>query len=1040
MYPTLQINLIRNSGFALCFKTIIAVLIMAIYSILPLYAQNEVTQSNENINTPFNIDTVVSKWKQNSQATSEEVAETIRQRADQILNLGILCVENEEYTEAIEWLKKAAELYLEINEDHYFYTLDWQFHVYGLLGLTNEYNYIKNEIKQAIHEDKISNNQIKLFVLSNYGKILRDEGEIKEAVLIAEKSLNSAEEIYDAFNPEIFSFLYNLCSLYLNLGELKKSKELIDRIKALKLELKADKTDYYSAILLESDWMQSSGKIGEMIQLLEKNANEIENSSDFLEMKSGMYEALGVAYSSIGNFKKSQQYNEKTLKTNSILYGENSPHYATALINLSDIYAINGFNNESLDGIIKALDIFDKLYGKKNYKYIKCLEKLASLYTYNNPQKSKELYKECLSLWESLYGENSREYAETLIWSNLDLSLNPSLTAIANVKRGIEIFKSLGFTRYEFYPSFLHFYCIMLYMIKDFSSLYTTACELLEATRNQISYNFLIMPETQREALWHSVKQNLEWIEQYATEYSQYAVENKDYSLINEYSGLCYNTRLLKKGLLLTSARNIEEIISKLDNQDINRLIDEINIQRNKLFILQPGSDDYEKIEITANNLERELLELISNHGDFMKFTSIKWQDIQDTLMPGEVAIEFFSYSCQDDNKYGMAFIGSDGDPVTFSLFMESELNKFINEDVTTFDYKDPRVYKTIWSVLDVFSEIKNAHTIYFSADGKMNIMAVENLRDSTGRLASDKRNIVRLSSTRELLRKNSHLTKSTGDNDGQSQIILYGGLDYNSPLPTASSSGDLDSLDLDSLCASTSVLSTAQRTFNNRAQYLQGTLKEVETLSRQLSIGSNSNIIQYTGSEGTEQSVYDMSYLHPNIIHIATHGFYYYEINDSLSADPSNGNEDSISIELKAMKESGLLLSGANHKLMGEEVFDEHNDGILTAEEISTISLGDVDLVVLSACETGLGSVSGEGVFGLQRGFKLSGVNCILMSLWKVDDEATKELMINFYEGIMNGLSKVEALYQAQKKVYETPGFEDPEYWAGFILLDGLN
>ena len=76
-------------------------------------------------------------------------------------------------------------------------------------------------------------------------------------------------------------------------------------------------------------------------------------------------------------------------------------------------------------------------------------------------------------------------------------------------------------------------------MIKDFSSLYTTACELLEATRNQISYNFLIMPETQREALWHSVKQNLEWIEQYATEYSQYAVENKDYSLINEYSGLC---------------------------------------------------------------------------------------------------------------------------------------------------------------------------------------------------------------------------------------------------------------------------------------------------------------------------------------------------------------------------------------------------------------------------------------------------------------------------------------------------------------------
>ena len=139
-------------------------------------------------------------------------------------------------------------------------------------------------------------------------------------------------------------------------------------------------------------------------------------------------------------------------------------------------------------------------------------------------------------------------------------------------------------------------------------------------------------------------------------------------------------------------------------------------------------------------------------------------------------------------------------------------------------------------------------------------------------------------------------------------------------------------------------------------------------------------------------------------------------------------------------MKESGLLLSGANHKLMGEEVADVHNDGILTAEEISNISLDDIDLVVLSACETGLGYVSGEGVFGLQRGFKLSGVNCIVMSLWKVDDEATKELRTNFYKNLLKGSSKIEALQEAQKKIRETPGYEDPEYWAGFILLDALN
>lgn len=1029
MRITLKYILNSITGFALLSKTLFAMSIMTICFIQSLDAQNEVDQSNENNNTTFDIDSLVSKWKQNSQNTSEDVTEAKERQASQLLNLGILYVENEEYTEAIDCLKKAAELYLEINDECYFYTLDWQCHVYRLLGLANEYNSIKNEIKQAIYGNKISDDQIMLFVLSKYGEILRDEGEIEEAVLIAEKSLNSAEEIYDELSPKIFSFLYELCSLYLEVGELTKTKGLIDRMKALKLESKADKNDYYASVLLESYWMQASGKIGEMIQLLEKNANEIENSSDFLEMKSHIYGALGAAYSSMGNLKKSQLYDEKALKTDSILYGENSPHYATSLINLSEIYAINGLNDKSLDLITKALDIFDKLYGKKNEKYIKCLQKLASRYLYSNPQKSKELYNECLLLWEYLYGQNSREYAETLIWSNLDLSLNPSLTAIANVKRGINIFKSLGLTGYEFYPSFLHFYCIMLYVIKDFPNLYSAASELLDITRNHVYYNFLIMPESQRESLWKSVKINLDGIEQYAADYSKYAVEKNDYSLINEYSGLCYNARLLKKGILLTSSRNIEEFISKLDNKDINRLIAEIGIQRNKLSTLQSGSDDYEQIEITVNNLERGLLELISKHGDFMKFTSIKWQDIQDVLMPGEVAIEFFSFPCQNDIQYGMTFIGSGGAPITLNIFVESELNKYLNDDTTIYDYCNPGLYKTIWSALEVLSDIKNAHTIYFSADGKLNTIAIENLCDSIGHLASAKRNIIRLSSTRELLQKRSRLKESFADNN-QFPIVLYGGLDYNSLLYKSFSNSTSNSR-----LASAATLRTAQRAFKNRAQFLQGTLKEVEGLSQQL---RSSNIILFTGSAGTEQSINDVPNKHPHILHIATHGFYY-DGGDNSSIDNSS-EVGSISIESRAMKESGLLLSGANHKLMGEEVSDEHNDGILTAEEISTISLGDVDLVVLSACETGLGSVSDEGVFGLQRGFKLSGVSGIVMSLWKVDDDATKELMISFYEGIMSGLSKVEALREAQKKVHETPGFEDPEYWAGFILLDGFN
>lgn len=1029
----LQYDAIKRGGFALYRKIIIALFGIIITFVQSIDARTSGNQHN-NTNTGVEVDSFVSKWKESSTDSSDEGIDDKKQRANQLMNLGILYVENGEYSEAIDCLKKASEICLEINDEYYFYTLVWQYHVYRSLGLAREYNAVKNEIRQAVDGDGITDNELKILVLSKFSDILSDEGEIDEAIIIAEKTLESAKGIYGVSNPRLFSLFYKLCSFYLTKGCLDKSKDLIGSMKALDLNLQADKTDYYAAVLLESYWMQASGEIGEMIKLLEKAAHDIENDYDYLEMRSQMYGALGGAYSSLGYFEKSQLYDEKTVEIDKVLYGENSPHYATSLVNLSEMYAINGFYDKALDLTIKALDIFEKLYGKNNEKYIKCLQKLASRYVYVNPKKSKDIYNECMLLWETLYGQYSKEYAENLIWSNLDLSPNPSLTSLANVKRGLEIFRSLNLTNYDFYPSFLHFYCIMLYMIKDYSNLYDASSELLELTRNRIYTNFLILPKNQRETFWKSVKSDLEGIEQYAADYSQYAIENNDYSLINEYSALGYDARLLKKGLLLTSSRSIENIISKINNPDINNLIVEISAKRNKLSSLRPGEIEYEQIERTGNILERELLGLISSYGDFMQFAATKWQDIQEVLMPGEVAIEFFSYPCQNDVQYGMTFIGSEGDPIILDIFVESELNKFLNDDTTIYDYKSSGLYKTIWSALEVFSEIKNAHTIYFSADGKLNTIAIENLCDSDGQLASEKRNIVRLSSTRELLQKKSNLRVSFAENN-QTQIVLYGGLDYNSSLPTDISNGTVESL-----FTPTVGLHTAQRAFKNRAQFLQGTLKEVEALSQQLKIRRHSNVIQFTGAEGTEHSIIEVSTLHPNLLHIATHGFYYDEANDDEVDCCSTSDSNSLSVETKAMKESGLLFSGANHKLLGEEVADEHNDGILTAEEISTLSLGDVDLIVLSACETGLGSVSGEGVFGLQRGFKLSGVNCVMMSLWKVDDDATKELMINFYSNLLKGSSKIEALQEAQKKIRETPGFEDPEYWAGFVLLDALN
>ncbi|MBQ2352058.1 MAG: CHAT domain-containing protein, partial [Bacteroidales bacterium] len=157
---------------------------------------------------------------------------------------------------------------------------------------------------------------------------------------------------------------------------------------------------------------------------------------------------------------------------------------------------------------------------------------------------------------------------------------------------------------------------------------------------------------------------------------------------------------------------------------------------------------------------------------------------------------------------------------------------------------------------------------------------------------------------------------------------------------------------------------------------------------------------------------------------HIATHGFFL-PTDEKLSGDQS-------------LVQSGLLLSGANYAWQDMPLPEGIEDGILTAKEISFMDLRKTDLVVLSACQTALGEITGEGVFGLQRGFKKAGARTLIMSLWSVDDNATLLMMTEFYSNLTNGMTKRDAFLAAQNKVKTTAGFENPRYWAAFIMLDG--
>jgi CHAT domain-containing protein/tetratricopeptide (TPR) repeat protein len=161
-----------------------------------------------------------------------------------------------------------------------------------------------------------------------------------------------------------------------------------------------------------------------------------------------------------------------------------------------------------------------------------------------------------------------------------------------------------------------------------------------------------------------------------------------------------------------------------------------------------------------------------------------------------------------------------------------------------------------------------------------------------------------------------------------------------------------------------------------------------------------------------------------PRILHLATHGFFCKD----QPHDPDAGSRWE-----NPLLRSGLLLAGYNTWLARGELPPEAEDGMLTAEDVTGLDLLDTELVVLSACETGLGQIHvGEGVFGLRRAFVLAGAKTLVMSLWKVPDQQTQELMVDFYQRILAGQPRAEALRQAQLALKEK--HPDPYYWGAFI------
>jgi len=320
---------------------------------------------------------------------------------------------------------------------------------------------------------------------------------------------------------------------------------------------------------------------------------------------------------------------------------------------------------------------------------------------------------------------------------------------------------------------------------------------------------------------------------------------------------------------------------------------------------------------------------------------------------------------------------------------------------------------------------LQGATRVYLATDGDLTRLPFEALPLGGDRVAIERYELSYLNSGRDLLRFNLGIVGNP-----------------TAPLVVADPDFEFACDDLGAPPELGGAVDLSREFFNSDLQLyrLKGTRIEGEAVAKLL------NVAPLLDKAAVEQTIKTKA--SPTVLHIATHGLFFsdqhsqQERSSRHALERSAGewaqiDQDSPHGALEnPLQRSGLALAGANRTLRHEGGLPaEAEDGILTAEDVTAMDLVDTELVVLSACETGLGKVvAGEGVYGLQRSFVLAGAKTLIMSLWKVPDKQTQELMAGFYRRVLDGVPRAEALRLAQRALREQ--YPEPFYWAAFICL----
>ncbi len=774
-------------------------------------------------------------------------------------------------------------------------------------------------------------------------------------------------------------------------------------------------------------------------------------------------EYLGEQNLIVGNYAEADDYFNRAMQITKNIYGDKSIPYATSLLYYKQLHTAIGDYEKAESNMKEALQIYLKTYGEKNIKTGILMHETAlatfqaDIYTTRkNKTKRADLesqFLKALAIIKNTEGDNSILYAEALENYSIFLALtNEYASALSNIDIAKKIWESKAgknnvhsaqltnlagriyyrsgkyaqaLTAFEktrddyknifddSHPGYVFALgsCAQMYYILGNTS---KAIESIEECTNKsllyIDKVFPFLSERGKMAYWDKIKDDFEF-------YKTIAFTNsKEHP---EMIGKILNIQLQTKSILLNSQLKIKNKIYASGDTTAIRLYQDWQDLRDNLAIaysLNATQRKEENMDIVLLEMRLEATEkqLSSISADFVEQSKNKtsiytWKNVKQSLQDHEIAIEtipfrYYTKSFSDTIWYAFVAVTNKSGEPAFAIEkngaeLETKYLKYYR-NMIRFSKEDNTSYDQYWKTIATLIEPAYT-TIYFAADGVYNQINVETLKNEQGNYLINSANIITIGSSRDVINKNTATqTKQTKQETTQKpEIDLIGNPTYFTNPAVAEESA---------------------------LEQLPGSETEVKKINTLLA-ASNWKTQMFIGNAATEDTV--KSIKNPNVLHISTHGFFWQDAAGSEVEIAGKNVTNPLLMSGVLLFNGGELLTTDNINAINKE------DGILTAYEAMNLSLDKTELVVLSACETGLGEVKiGEGVYGLQRSFTVAGAKSIIMSLSKVSDEVTIKLMENFYTNWIQSGNKREAFNKAKKDLMKE--YPDAKYWGAFVMI----